>query len=69
MKLIARTSFHQTIVILQRCTHSMPMKKKVKVKKCGGQNGHMAGTLWVIYWPLEIFLKAFNLQKFHSIFL
>ena len=54
MKLIALTSFHQAIVILQRCTHSIPIKK-VKVKKCGGQNGHTAGTLWVIYWPLETF--------------
>lgn len=67
MKLIALTSFHQAIVILQRCTHSMPMKK-VKVKKWWSK--------WAYGWnfmgyllAIGDFLKAFNLQKFHFFFL
>ena len=66
MKLIALTSFHQAIVILQRCTHSMPMKK-VKVKKWWSK--------WAYGWnfmgyllAIGDFFKAFNLQKFHFLF-
>ena len=66
MKLIARTSFHQGIVILQRRAHCTPMKK-VKVKKWWSK--------WAYGWNFMgyllargDFLKAVNLQKFHSFF-
>ena len=61
MKLIARTSFHQGIVILQRRAHCTPMKK-VKVKKWWSK--------WAYGWNFMgyllargDFLKAVNLQN------
>ena len=64
MKLIARTSFHKCIVILQRRAHCTPMKK-VKVKKLWSK--------WAYGWNFMgyllargDFLKAVNLQKSHS---
>ena len=66
MKLIARTSFHQGIVILQKRVHCTPMKK-VKVKKWWSK--------WAYGWNFMgyllakgDFLKAVNLQKFHPFF-
>ena len=67
MKLIARTSFHQGIVILQRRAHCTPMKK-VKVKKWWSKWAYGLNFMGYLLARGD-FLKAVNLQKFHSFFL